>query len=53
MEEIKYDGLTFEVPSGLGDDFSYLLDIISPDTWNNIFTDEHRKMLMVCICLLA
>ncbi|RXG67438.1 Nuclear factor related to kappa-B-binding protein [Armadillidium vulgare] len=46
MEEIIYGDDVFKIPSGLCDDFSVLLDIISPDTWNNILTDEHREMLM-------
>lgn len=49
MEKIICENETFEIPSGLSDDFSHLTSIISPDTWNNILNDDHRTTLLVCI----
>lgn len=46
MEELSYGNVTLEVPSDLCNDISLLFDIISPDTWNNCITDEHREALM-------
>ncbi|CAL4162022.1 unnamed protein product, partial [Meganyctiphanes norvegica] len=46
MEELSYGEVTLEVPSDLCNDISLLFDIISPDTWNNCITDEHREALM-------
>ncbi|XP_042214477.1 nuclear factor related to kappa-B-binding protein-like isoform X2 [Homarus americanus] len=46
METIVYSGVTLEIPSEICQDISLLFEIISPDTWNNHLTDEHREMLM-------
>lgn len=46
METVVYSGVTLEIPSEICEDISLLFDIISPDTWNNHLTDEHREMLM-------
>ena len=47
MEKIVCAGVTLEVPSEMCDNINILFDIISPDTWNNHLTDQHRERLMV------
>ena len=47
MDDISYGEDSFSIPSNIKDDMTLLYDIISPDTWNNILTDKHRKKLMV------
>nr|XP_045623906.1 nuclear factor related to kappa-B-binding protein-like isoform X2 [Procambarus clarkii] len=46
METVVYSGVSLEIPSEICQDISLLFEILSPDTWNNHLTDEHREMLM-------
>ncbi|KAK4312817.1 hypothetical protein Pmani_015828 [Petrolisthes manimaculis] len=46
MEKLVYNGVSVDIPWDITEDIGLLLDIISPDTWNNHLTDEHRHMLM-------
>lgn len=46
METITCAGVTLDLPSEMCQDISLLFEVISPDTWNNHLTDEHREMLM-------
>ncbi|KAK8395851.1 hypothetical protein O3P69_005749 [Scylla paramamosain] len=46
MEKIVYAGVSLEVPSEVCENINILFEMISPDTWNNHLTDEHRERLM-------
>ncbi|KAK8721457.1 hypothetical protein OTU49_012730 [Cherax quadricarinatus] len=46
METVLYSGVSLELPSEICEDISLLFEILSPDTWNNHLTDDHREMLM-------
>ncbi|XP_064086642.1 nuclear factor related to kappa-B-binding protein-like, partial [Macrobrachium nipponense] len=46
METIVYAGVSVDIPSDICQDINLLFDIISPETWNNQLTDDHREMLM-------
>lgn len=46
METIVYADVSVDIPSDICQDINLLFDIISPETWNNQLTDDHREMLM-------
>ncbi|XP_050695890.1 nuclear factor related to kappa-B-binding protein-like isoform X3 [Eriocheir sinensis] len=46
MEKIVYAGVSLEIPSEICENINILFEMISPDTWNNQLTDEHRERLM-------
>ncbi|KAG0710166.1 Nuclear factor related to kappa-B-binding protein [Chionoecetes opilio] len=46
MEKVVYAGVSLELPSEVCENINVLFDMISPDTWNNHLTDEHRERLM-------